>query len=74
MIRSLLIAVLGKSVVTSLLGYIVFGAAVFASAAALIDSDPKTEPNWQEITAMAMGLGLVAARDNKVTSEEARSG
>jgi hypothetical protein len=47
--------------------------AVLASAGvALLDGNPTTNPDWAVIAAAVMaGLGLIAARDNGVTSEQA---
>lgn len=33
------------------------------------DGDPTTNPNWTELMAAISGLGLMASRDNKITSE-----
>ena len=56
---------------TTLLGYFVLLGSIFNSAAALFDNDPKTTINVQEILTAAVGVGLIAARDNGVTSERA---
>jgi len=43
-----------------------------ATASALLDGDPTTNPEWAVVVAsVAACLGLLFARDNKVTSEDA---
>ena len=38
----------------------------------LCDADPATLPQWEvTIAAVLAGIGLIAARDNSVTSEKA---
>jgi hypothetical protein len=38
----------------------------------LVDNDPATNPDWAAtIAAVVAGIGLIAARDNGVTSEQA---
>jgi hypothetical protein len=38
----------------------------------LFDADPLTLPDWGAVGAAVMaGIGLLAARDNKVSSEQA---
>jgi hypothetical protein len=45
---------------------------VFTALGALIDGDPTTQPDWNPIFVMAAPLvGLIFARDNKVSSKEA---
>jgi len=47
-------------------------AAVFSAGGAMLDDDPSTNPNWSMVMAeVAAAGGLFAARDNKVSSEEA---
>jgi hypothetical protein len=47
-------------------------AAVATALVAITDNDPLTVPDWGALGGLlALGLGLVAARDNKVSSEEA---
>lgn len=42
------------------------------AATALLDSDPATMPNWDAIFVMGAPLvGLLFARDNSVSSEDA---
>jgi hypothetical protein len=39
---------------------------------ALMDGNPATNPDWaMVVAAISAGLGLIFARDNKVTSEQA---
>lgn len=46
--------------------------AVLVAAAAAFDADPTTVPNWGVALALVMtALGLTAARDNNVSSEDA---
>ena len=47
--------------------------AVGAAMSALSDNDPQTVPDWGAVIAATIaGVGLRFARDNRVTSEEAR--
>lgn len=55
---------------TTLAGIVVALAALFTAAGALLDSDPATNPNWTMVMAeVAAAGGLIAARDNGVSSE-----
>ena len=64
-----------KSWRTTLAGVIQFVVLTGAQFQALLDSDPTTIPQWGIITASLLTLiGLGAARDNTVTSEEAKEG
>ena len=46
--------------------------AIGTAVGALFDADPLTLPDWGAVAAAVMaGLGLLAARDNKVSSEQA---
>jgi hypothetical protein len=46
--------------------------AIGAAVGALFDADPLTLPDWGAVAAAIMaGIGLLAARDNKVSSEQA---
>lgn len=46
--------------------------AVATAVVALFDADPLTVPDWGAVAAAVMaGIGLLAARDNKVSSEQA---
>jgi hypothetical protein len=57
---------------TTIAGVASIVAAVATALVAILDNDPLTVPDWTALGAMiALGLGLVAARDNKVTSEQA---
>lgn len=45
--------------------------ALAGAASVLLDADPATVPDWTAIVAAVMaGLGLLFARDDKVTSEQ----
>jgi hypothetical protein len=47
-------------------------AAVGTACVALFDADPLTLPDWGAVAAAVMaGIGLLAARDNRVSSEQA---
>jgi hypothetical protein len=49
----------------------ILGALGFALVAQF-DANPETVPNWGAvISAITAGIGLIAARDNGVTSEQA---
>lgn len=57
---------------TTILGVIAIGTAVLNAASAIFDGDPATVFDLDlTISAITAGLGLIFARDNKVTSEEA---
>jgi hypothetical protein len=46
--------------------------AIATAVSALFDADPLTLPDWGAVAAAVMaGVGLLAARDNKVSSEQA---
>jgi hypothetical protein len=46
--------------------------ALGTAVGALFDADPLTLPDWGAVAAAVMaGIGLLAARDNSVTSEQA---
>ena len=46
--------------------------AIGTAVGALFDVDPLTLPDWGAVAAACMaGIGLLAARDNKVSSEQA---
>jgi hypothetical protein len=46
--------------------------AIATAVGALFDADPLTLPDWGAVAAAIMaGVGLLAARDNKVSSEQA---
>lgn len=57
---------------TTAAGIVAILVAVLGAAQTLLDNDPKTNPDWISVgAAMTAGVGLLNARDNKVTSEEA---
>ena len=56
---------------TTLLGLLAVGGAVVSFGKALLDGDPATMPDFDALLAAFAGLGLIFARDNKVTSESA---
>lgn len=61
-----------KSYRTTLMGIVAILSAIVSAATPLLDTDPATNPDWTSVSAaIAGGLGLIFARDNKVTSEEA---
>lgn len=63
---------MGKSWRTTTTGALAILAALCSAATALLDGNPATNPDWAALgAAFTAGLGLMAARDNKVTSEEA---
>lgn len=60
---------------TTLAGIGAILTAVGAALAASFDADPTTVPDWGAIVAAVLaGVGLIAARDNRVTSEQAGAG
>ena len=57
---------------TTLAGVAAAGIAVLAVVQAYFDNDPATVPQWEiAIGAIIAGVGLIFARDNKVSSEAA---
>ncbi len=61
-----------KSWRTTVTGILTILVAVAAAGKAFFDGDPSTVPNWEAvIAAVIAGVGLISARDNKVSSEEA---
>jgi hypothetical protein len=61
-----------KSWKTSLAGIATIGVVVFAALEAQFDGNPLTTANWGAVVASVIaGIGLLAARDNNVSSEEA---
>lgn len=57
---------------TSLMGVLAIIGAVVSAATALLDGDPLTQPDWATLSAVvATSLGLLHARDNKVSSVKA---
>lgn len=59
-----------KTTVCGILSIVAAGATLVAIP--LLDSDPLTVPNWTAfVAAVTAGIGLIFARDNGVTSEQA---
>lgn len=57
---------------TTLAGIGAILAAIGPALKAVFDGDPSTNPDWAVVaTAVTAGIGLIFARDNKVTSEQA---
>ncbi len=57
---------------TTTLGVLAIVAALCGAASALIDGNPATSPDMSSLSAAIMaGIGLIAARDNGVSSEQA---
>lgn len=57
---------------TTTAGIAAIVAAVATALVALFDADPLSTPDWGAVAAAFIaGVGLLAARDNKVTSEAA---
>lgn len=46
-------------------------ALILGAASAMLDDDPKTNPDWNNVAIAAVAVGTMFARDNNVTSEEA---
>lgn len=61
-----------KSWKTTAAGIAAIVAALATAVGALFDADPTTLPDWGAVAAAILaGVGLIAARDNDVTSEKA---
>ena len=61
-----------KSWKTTTAGICAIVAAIATAVGALFDADPTTLPDWGAVAAAILaGIGLIAARDNDVTSEKA---
>lgn len=56
---------------TTILGFLALSGAVVQFGTALLDGDPSTVPDVDTVLLALAGAGLMAARDNKVTSEQA---
>lgn len=57
---------------TTVAGIAAIVTALGSAVAALFDADPTTLPDWGAVAAAVLaGVGLIAARDNNVTSEKA---
>lgn len=56
---------------TTVLGVATLIGALAMAAVALLDSNPDTMPDFTSVLAAFTGLGLVFARDNNVSSEDA---
>ena len=60
-----------KSWKTTVSGIGAILAAVGGALSAMFDGNALTNPDWTAvIAAVVAGIGLIAARDNKVTSED----
>ena len=59
-----------KSWKTSLAGILVILASVFTAASAMLDDDPSTNPNFEQVVGTILGAGLLNARDKNVSSEQ----
>jgi len=60
-----------KSWKTTVFGVCAILTAVAGAVSLLADGDSATNPDWTAVcAAVAAGIGLIAARDNKVSSED----
>ena len=60
-----------KSWKTTVMGVCAILTALAGAVSLLADGDPATSPDWTAVcAAVAAGIGLIAARDNRVTSED----
>lgn len=61
-----------KSWKTTIAGIGAILVAAGSALSALFDMDPQTVPDWGAVlSAIIAGIGLITARDNNVTSEQA---
>lgn len=57
---------------TTVAGIAAIVTALGSAVGALFDADPATLPDWGAVAAAILaGIGLIAARDNDVSSEKA---
>lgn len=57
---------------TTVTGILAIVAALAGAGTLLFDGNPATNPDWTAVAAAVMaGIGLITARDNKTTSEQA---
>jgi len=57
---------------TTIAGILAALTVITSEAGRLFDADPKTDPDYNVVVpALIMAWGLISARDNKVTSEQA---
>ena len=56
---------------TTTSGIVALLALVLSSAAAMLDDDPETNPDWNAVAVAAVAVGTLFARDSNVTSAEA---
>lgn len=64
-----------NSIRTTVCGIVTILAAILNALQALLDTDPATNPQWSVVAAaIAVGVGLILARDNNKTSEQAGAG
>jgi hypothetical protein len=57
---------------TTVTGICTIAIAIGAAVKAMVDGDASTNPDWPTvISAITAGIGLIMARDNGVTSEQA---
>lgn len=59
---------------TTTAGVIALAVLLLNAAAAVLDDDPKTQPDFDAIGVAALAVGTMFARDNNVTSEQAGAG
>jgi hypothetical protein len=62
---------MNKSWRTTTIGWLTLAGTLISGAVALLDGDPSTNPNVESIFVALTGVGLLVARDNKVSSENA---
>lgn len=61
-----------KSWKTTLFGAGGLATVLFTAVSAMLDGDPATNPDWNLVLGAAMpAIGLLFARDNNVSSEQA---
>ncbi len=62
---------MGASWKTSALGWLTLVGVLGVQGMYLLDSDPDTVFSWEALVVALTGAGLIAARDNGVSSEKA---
>lgn len=58
---------------TTITGALILIGALASAGIALLDGNPATNVNFEEVFAALSGIGLIAARDDNKTSEKVKA-